>query len=495
MRRSWIFSMFVLTSCVLNAQDAKWDSAFRPNNFKLKVEQFASYPNSSDDIIFLGNSITAGIEWKELLGRDDVRNRGISGDITFGVLERLSEVTEGKPAKIFILIGINDISRNIPDSLIVRNYRWMIKRIKAESPGTKIYFQTLLPVNNEFTQFKNHYNKDNHILHVNAELKKIAAEERITLIDLYPHFLRPDNKLDAKYTQDGLHLNAAGYQVWKGILEKGNYLQGLDKQGHRGSRGLMPENTIPAMIKAIDLGVTTLEMDLMISKDKKVVVSHDPHFNENITTLPDGKYFAKKDASAYLLYSMNYDSIRKYDVGLKPHPDFPRQQKIAAYKPLLSDLLVATEAYAKQQGKTLRYNIEIKSKPENDGIKHPVVDEFVDLAMAVIKAAGIEDRVTIQSFDPRAIMVMQRKYPAITTSMLIEGADKRSLNDQLQQLGFTPKIYSPHFSLVTQQLVQQCHEKGMLIVPWTVNNAQEIERLKNLGVDGIITDYPDLFLR
>jgi lysophospholipase L1-like esterase len=160
-----------------------------------------------------------------MLGRTDVRNRGISGDITFGVLERLDEVTEGKPSKVFILIGINDISRNIPDSLIICNYQEIIQRIKKESPSTKIYFHTLMPVNNEFTQFKNHYNKDEHILYVNEQLKKLGAKEKITVIDLYPHFLNADKKLDKKYTIDGLHLTAAGYKVWASILQKGNYLE------------------------------------------------------------------------------------------------------------------------------------------------------------------------------------------------------------------------------------------------------------------------------
>ena len=207
------------------SQETKWDSTHRPNNYAQKIEQFRSYPNASKDIIFLGNSITAGVDWMELLQNTNVRNRGISGDISFGILERLHEVTEGKPAKVFILIGINDISRNIPDSFIVDNYQKIIRRIKKESPKTKIYFQTLLPVNNEFTQFKNHYDKDQHILYVNESIKKLAAAEKITVIDLYPHFLNKDKKLDKKYTIDGLHLNAEGYKVWAGILKKGRYLQ------------------------------------------------------------------------------------------------------------------------------------------------------------------------------------------------------------------------------------------------------------------------------
>jgi lysophospholipase L1-like esterase len=223
----YFFALFVLLFGVatVQAQATKWDSTFRPNNFELKVELFKSYPNSAKDIIFLGNSITAGADWMELLGRTDVRNRGISGDITFGILERLSEITEGKPARVFILIGINDISRNVPDSFIIDNYRKIIQRIKSQSPKTKIYFHTLMPVNNEFAQFKNHYNKDEHILYVNEELKKLAVKEKITLIDLYPHFLDSVKKLDKKYTIDGLHLNAEGYKVWANVLKKGRYLE------------------------------------------------------------------------------------------------------------------------------------------------------------------------------------------------------------------------------------------------------------------------------
>ncbi len=267
----------------------------------------------------------------------------------------------------------------------------------------------------------------------------------------------------------------------------------LDTQGHRGSRGLMPENTIPAMRKAIDLGVVTLEMDLQISADKQVVVSHDPNFNEKITTTPEGSTLTKAEAATRLLFQMSYDSIRKYDVGLKPHPDFPRQQKIAAYKPLLKDLITEAESYAKTHGRAMRYNIEIKSSPAGDGKKHPAVEEFVDLAMEVINKGGIASRTTIQSFDPRALQVIHRKYSSMITSLLIEGNDKRTLAQQFDQLGFEPKIYSPHFSLVTPELVKACHDKNIQVVPWTVNTQEDIRKLIALGVDGIISDYPDLF--
>lgn len=207
------------------SQAAKWDSTHRPGNFKLKVDLFRAYPNSAKDIIFLGNSITAGVDWTELLGNLRVKKRGISGDITFGVLERLDEVIEGKPAKIFVLIGINDISRNIPDALILTNFQRMVARIRQGSPKTKIYLQTLLPVNSSFGKFPNHYNKDQHILAVNQGLRELAAQEQVILIDLYPAFLDSQNRLVAAYTHDGLHLTALGYQKWAQVLQEGRCLK------------------------------------------------------------------------------------------------------------------------------------------------------------------------------------------------------------------------------------------------------------------------------
>jgi lysophospholipase L1-like esterase len=219
MKKIVVILLLVTVTFSVAAQTNSWDSTFRPNGYVLKLSQFKSYANSSTDVVFLGNSITAGTDWNELLGLKTARNRGISGDITFGILERLDEITEGKPARIFILIGINDISRNIPDSVIIENYKKIIRRVKAASPATRIYFQTLMPVNNEYTAFKNHYNKDEHILFVNETLKKMASTEKITVIDLYPHFLNQDGKMEKKYTTDGLHLNAAGYQHWASILK------------------------------------------------------------------------------------------------------------------------------------------------------------------------------------------------------------------------------------------------------------------------------------
>ena len=267
----------------------------------------------------------------------------------------------------------------------------------------------------------------------------------------------------------------------------------FDKQGHRGSRGLMPENTIPAMLRAIDEGVTTLELDVVISKDSQVVVSHDPFFHQNITTTPAGKTLTKKEAVDHLLFTMNYDSIRKYDVGLKPHPDFQQQQKMAVHKPLLKDMVMATEKYAAEKNNPVHYNIEIKSKAEGDGVAHPAIPAFTELVIKTLQELGTLNKTIIQSFDIRPLQYLHQKYPDVQTSLLILGTDKRTLEEQLNDLGFVPEYYSPHYSLVTAELLNQCHQKNIRVVPWTVNSKKEIEQLKNLGVDGIITDYPNLF--
>ncbi len=268
----------------------------------------------------------------------------------------------------------------------------------------------------------------------------------------------------------------------------------FDKQGHRGCRGLMPENTVPAMLKALDLGVTTLEMDVSISQDNRVFLSHEPFFNHEITTRPDGSFIDVKDEQQYNMYHMPYDSIKQYDVGKKPHPRFAQQQKIAAVKPLLSDLFDSVQQYMKIAKRTYPFfNIETKCMPATDNTYHPGPAEFVELLMKVIKDKGMEKQVIIQSFDFRSLQYLHLHYPAIATAMLIEDYDKRTIQEQIKALGFTPTCYSPEHSLVTKGLIDFCHGQHIKIIPWTVNDINTITTLKALGVDGVISDYPDLF--
>ena len=265
----------------------------------------------------------------------------------------------------------------------------------------------------------------------------------------------------------------------------------IDFQAHRGGRGLMPENTIPAMLSAMDNDkVITLEMDLAITKDKQVVVSHDPTLNPIITTKADGTYIK---ANEFIIYQMNYDQLQKFDVGLKIHPVYPQQKKLAVTIPTLNDLVDSVELKSSMIGRAMMYNIEIKSVAEKDIIEHPAPDEFVDLVVKIINQKNIDARTTIQSFDVRPLKVLHDKYPRIQLAYLVEGKGAGDVKMKIDLLGFIPNIYSPEYKYVTKETVDYCHANNMKIIPWTVNTKAEIDALIALGVDGIITDYPNLF--
>lgn len=263
-----------------------------------------------------------------------------------------------------------------------------------------------------------------------------------------------------------------------------------DLQGHRGARGIMPENTIPAMIKALDLGVNTLELDLAITKDGEVIVSHEPYMNPVICLTPSGEEIPSGDKS-HNIYKLSYDQASKYDVGSKFHKDFPNQVKFHTTKPKLSDLFEVVEKYVNDHGLTKpKYNIEIKSSSEGDGIYHPGVKEFSDLVFEVIDKHISWDRINVQSFDFRILRYYHETYPEVVLAVLVPGPFK--FEEQLDELGFQPQIYSPHYKGLTKEMVSILHSKGMKVIPWTVNSTSEMQFLLDVGVDGIITDFPNL---
>ena len=281
-------------------------------------------------------------------------------------------------------------------------------------------------------------------------------------------------------------------QVYKPVFN--DNLPVFDLQAHRGGRGNFPENTIPAMLNALGTSMTTLEMDVVITKDKKVILSHEPFFNHEISLTPAGDTIDVKKETNYNIYKMNYSDVIKYDVGKKLHPRFPTQQKMAATKPLLSDVFAAMqEAMMTRKRPLFFYNIETKTTPLTDGIFHPAPAEFVELLMKEIDKADMRERVIIQSFDFRTLKYLHQKYPDVKTAMLIEKTDNRSYRKQLDDLGFNPTIYSPEEGLVTPILIDAIHKRNIRIIPWTVNDASRFKELKKMGVDGIITDYPDKF--
>lgn len=273
--------------------------------------------------------------------------------------------------------------------------------------------------------------------------------------------------------------------------------QTFDLQGHRGCRGLMPENSWPAFEKALELGVTTLEMDVVISKDRQVVVSHEPYFLNSYALDPDGNPIEKGKNDN--LYTLTYAEIKKYDIGSKGNADFPEQQKVKTHKPLLSEVLKKAEAYCRTHNRPpVAYNIEIKSEESEYDKSQPKPAAFSELVYEVIKDNVPLERVTLQSFDFEVLKYWQKqmqsgKYQKVKLAALV--SNMKSIEKNLGNLGFTPAIYSPYYKLLSKEKVSQMHQKGMQVIPWTVNDPVAMREVKTMGVDGLITDYPDRYLK
>lgn len=193
------------------------DSLF-PTYYWQRVTHFNTLPQAKNDIIFLGNSITDGAEWGELFNDNHIKNRGISGDITAGVINRLDKVVSGKPSKIFLLIGTNDLARNISTDSVVKNILLIADYVRQQSPFTKLFVQSVLPVNNVYGKFPTHTVNGKKIIDVNNKLEKSASTHHYTYIDLYSAFADSNGKFRANLTNDGLHLKGEAYLIWKHIV-------------------------------------------------------------------------------------------------------------------------------------------------------------------------------------------------------------------------------------------------------------------------------------
>jgi len=268
----------------------------------------------------------------------------------------------------------------------------------------------------------------------------------------------------------------------------------FDLQGHRGARGLLPENTIPSLLLAVDYGVNTLEFDLVVTKDHKLLISHEPWFHHHISSKPDGTPVTQDEQLSYNIYEMTYEETRLFDVGRRGHVLFPNQQAMEVSKPLMIDAIRAVEAYTKDQNlPPVAYNIETKSDPDQYGIMYPYPETFARLLYEELNILNEDynlfDRVIIQSFDPATLIEFRKLNQDIKLAMLV--SDERSIDDYVSALGFVPEIWSPNYRLLTSDIVTEAHNKGMEVIPWTVNTVDEMRKLLDMGVDGIITDYPD----
>lgn len=266
------------------------------------------------------------------------------------------------------------------------------------------------------------------------------------------------------------------------------------KIGHRGARGLMPENTIPAFEKGISSGANTIEFDVHITKDSQVVIYHDASFNPEYTLKPDGSEIHKNERKKYTFFQMNYADIKKFIIGVKRYEAFSNQELIKTYTPLLTEMIDSIENFTqKNHYQSVVYLLEIKSNPATDGYEQPPPDVYVNILMEKIKPylQKLKGRLFIQSFDLRPLQILHKKYPDIPLGFLVNKTNME-FDQNIKSLGFVPALYNPEYHMVNREIVHKCHKNGIKIFPWTVNDTNEINRISMLNVDGIITDYPNL---
>jgi glycerophosphoryl diester phosphodiesterase len=265
--------------------------------------------------------------------------------------------------------------------------------------------------------------------------------------------------------------------------------------GHRGCRGLLPENTLPAFLYALELGVDVLELDVVISADQQVVISHEPWLAAHLGRGPAGERLDPRHEQAYNLYQLPYATIRQCMVGEWPHPSFPTQQPHASYRPLLRELLHTAEASCRHLGRPpVGYSIELKSTPAGDNIFHPTPARFVELVLAEVHAAAVQARTTLLSFDARILQAARQQAPAQALCLLNE--EPASVTALFEGLGFVPEVFGSDYQLLSPALIQELSATypKLRLVPWTVNELPDLQQALAWGVSGITTDYPDRLL-
>jgi len=264
----------------------------------------------------------------------------------------------------------------------------------------------------------------------------------------------------------------------------------FDLQGHRGTRGLRPENTLPAFARALEIGVDTLELDTNVTRDGVVVVMHDRRLNPDVARGPDGEWVAPPGLA---IHQLTYAELSRYDVGrLKPGTDyakeFPDQVAIdGTHPPRLSDVF----ALVRREGdRRVRFNIETKISPKAPD-ESPPPEEFARRLVDEIRAAGMQRRSTIESFDWRTLAAVKRIAPEIPAVYLTYKMDDAV--SKVKEAGGT--IWSPFYKDVDEAKIRAAHAAGLSVVVWTVNDPADMKRLVEWGVDGLITDRPDVFRR
>jgi glycerophosphoryl diester phosphodiesterase len=265
---------------------------------------------------------------------------------------------------------------------------------------------------------------------------------------------------------------------------------GFEIQAHRGARSFFPENTIQAFCKAASLGIRVIELDLLVSGDMELLVSHDPWLAGPLCSDPNGKPLGDEDREKYVMYNMPYREIVRFDCG-RPHPSFPDQQRIESCKPLLKDVFSSVDSFMAASGLqgSMVYNLEIKSWPGKEGICHPEPAAYAKLVLDVISDAGFRRRVRVQSFDYRVVREVWKLDGELSYGLLVN--EREQTFPFLHELGFVPEYVNPQYRFAGNDLVAELHRRGIKVIPWTVNRPEDMLEMKRIGADGIITDYPE----
>lgn len=254
----------------------------------------------------------------------------------------------------------------------------------------------------------------------------------------------------------------------------------------------MPENTMAGFLKAVESGISTLHMDVVISKDGQIVVSHEPWISSQSCSHPGGKPVSLSEEKNLNIYLMTYAEIQQFDCGSRSSSEFSHQQKISAVKPTLKMAVRSVQRFA-EENKYMppKFNIELGSDPKFYTVYSPEPSTFAELVVSEIRRLGIEDIVILQSADPNILEELNKTEPReFKIGYVVEKG--KNLKKNLARIHFIPDYYIAQHDLITKDLIDQCHAMKMKILAFPVNSSQDMDKILSWGIDGFISDYPDI---
>ena len=286
----------------------------------------------------------------------------------------------------------------------------------------------------------------------------------------------------------GLLVGAILFLIFSPVLLSAQPFDSIQYIGHRGARGVFPENSIPGFQLALAKGADMLELDLAVTRDKQIVLSHDPVIPEGLCEHSENGNVEEEDRT---IYQMTYQEVQAFSCGQAGHPKFPNQEKVGVEIPLLSTVIDSCLAFAKANGLPIpRFDVELKFSEKNEGVYYPEKEEYVSLVLKLLKNKGVADRCVLTSFDLGIVQTIHQQSPETKVGWII--ANFKGVKGNVKQLGFAPDYFVVYHRLASKKMVRDTGEQGIGIMVWTVNSPKRIEKLQKKGVTSIISDYPGL---